>query len=123
MSEQAIKRIINVSDLTGRTVSNVIRSPAGELGSAFDAVLIFSDKSFAALGAEGYESDAEAHLAKGRDWTIEQILSPYQMFMCGLINQGQHDYLVEQAKSRDEAKKQFEIEVLKQKLRDLGEDA
>lgn len=105
--------ITDWQDMVGKTIRYVEEAPNPPTGGKWcSLVIVFEDDCWAGIEVTGDDDDADVDLARVRYGTpgptAAQFMSPRQLLVSGLINRGQHDYMlaqIEANKQKAEAEK------------------
>jgi len=118
--------LIDWQDLAGKTIARVEDSPAGRYGASIDAVLMFDDGTWCAIGHEargcGMEDGVDVGPGVGgvrSDDSICDYLTARQMFACGWISKALHDEIAAREQARAAEEKQRKADQLRKQLAEL----
>ena len=109
--------------LEGKTIAHVNDAPLGRYSNSIDAVLMFTDGTWCAIGHEVvYDDEADVGPGVGSvriDDTICDYLTASQLFECGWISKALHDEIAAREQSREAAEKERKAKRLREELAKL----
>ncbi len=119
-------RITRWDDMEGKTIRHVCDCPTGAKSSGLDAIIIFDDDCWATLfvAVEDTCDDASGHIDlceyySSVDTPLTAYMSPWQLLMAQMINQGQCDLLTAQQAKAAADEKAAKVARLRKQAEDL----